>query len=277
MLEALPHVEAVLRHVTRRYCLSADQAEELASRVKLRLIEDDYRVLRLFEGRSQFRTYLTTVVMRLFLDERVREWGKWRPSNEATRLGPLAVALERLVARDRLSLDEAIETLCSREPSVSAAALRAFADRLPHRGARRHTDDSELAALPASGPPSDHLVVREHSRTSWKRARTALSRALEDLSPRDRLLIQLRYAQGCRVSDVAKIVSEDPKPLYRHYDQLLLRLKRELSLQGVSGEALAELFLDGVQDSGEVPMLRRMASASVSQDDDDARSTLAGV
>ena len=71
-LEALPCVEEVLRSVRRRHWLSPTEAEELASRVKLRLIEDDYRIFRMFEGRSQFRTYLTTVVMRLLLDERIR-------------------------------------------------------------------------------------------------------------------------------------------------------------------------------------------------------------
>ena len=254
-----------------------DQAEELGSQVKLRLIEDDYRVVRVFEGRSHFRTYLTTVIMRIFLDERVKAWGKWRPSREACRLGPTAVAFERLTTRDHLTADEAIETLCSRDPSVSAKTLRTLADRLPARAAaRRHTDEEALEAVPAGGPPSDHLVVLGQARVGWTSARAALSKILDDLSPRERLLIQLRYVQGCRVSDVARLVGEDPKPLYRHYDQLLVRLKRELSLHGVSREILDELFLDGVEDGGEVPALRRTASASVSHDDGDARSTMAG-
>ena len=273
-LEALPCVEEVLRSVRRRHWLSPTEAEELASRVKLRLIEDDYRILRMFEGRSQFRTYLTTVVMRLLLDERIREWGKWRPSSEARRLGPLAVALERLVTRDDRRLEEAIEILCSRDPSTTESALRAIAERLPARGpARRHVDSTELTTLPAPGPGSDHLVLDDDSRVRWESARAALADVLSSLPPRDRLLMKLRYVQGCRVSEIARIVREDQKPLYRHYEQLLGGLRRELARRGVSREILADMFVDAVPEGDPVG---RTGPVSVKHDDGDARPTLVG-
>ena len=53
----------------------------------LKLIEDDYRRLRRFEGRSSFATYLATVVQRLFLDFVIGKTGRWRPSVQARRLG----------------------------------------------------------------------------------------------------------------------------------------------------------------------------------------------
>ena len=37
-------------------------------------------VLRKFEVRSSLRTYLTVVVNRMYIDGRVKQWGKWRPS-----------------------------------------------------------------------------------------------------------------------------------------------------------------------------------------------------
>jgi hypothetical protein len=54
----------------------------------LKLIENDYRILRSFEGLASLGTYLTTVIARLFLDFQIHEWGRWRPSAAATRLGP---------------------------------------------------------------------------------------------------------------------------------------------------------------------------------------------
>ncbi len=51
------------------------------------------------------------VVQRLFLDHRNRQWGKWRPSAEAKRRGPLAILLERLVVRDGWTFEQAVETL----------------------------------------------------------------------------------------------------------------------------------------------------------------------
>jgi RNA polymerase sigma factor (sigma-70 family) len=273
-LEALPWVEDVLRVVSRRNWLSPAEAEEFASRVKLRLIEDDYRILRVFEGRSHFRTYVTTVVTRLLLDERVREWGKWRPSSEARRLGALAMSLERLITRDNRPLDEAIGVLCSCDPSLSESTLRRIADQLPVRvPARRRVDSAELAALPTPEPGSDHLVLSDEARVRWNAARAALSEVLGSLSARDRLLIKLRYVQGSRVSEIARIVHEEQKPLYRHYEHLLGALRRELALRGVSRQILAEMFVDELRDGQSVG---RTAPVSVKHDDDDTRPTLVG-
>src|SRR4029453_14108130 len=48
----------------------------------LRLVEDDYDVLRRFQARSSLPTYVTVVIQRLFLDYRNRLWGKWRPDHQ---------------------------------------------------------------------------------------------------------------------------------------------------------------------------------------------------
>src|SRR6202008_4136539 len=102
------------RTIARRHQLSADEADELGSSVRLKLVENDYEVLRKFEGRSQLRTYLTTVVKRHFLDDRNARWGKWRPSAQARRLGPVAVLLDQFLTRDRLPFEEAVQAIEAR-------------------------------------------------------------------------------------------------------------------------------------------------------------------
>ena len=79
VVDNLPLVDSVVRTIARRHGLSADQQDELGSSVKLKLVENDYEVLRKFEGRSSMRTYLTAVVQRHFLDSRTALWGRWRP------------------------------------------------------------------------------------------------------------------------------------------------------------------------------------------------------
>ena len=87
-LANLPVIDSVVRHVCRRHHLSAAEADDFGSEVRLHIIERNYEILRKFEGRSSLRTYLAVVVQRLFLDYRNRIWGKWRPSAEAQRRGP---------------------------------------------------------------------------------------------------------------------------------------------------------------------------------------------
>ncbi len=157
-LSQLALIDAVTAFIARRHHLSATDAEEFAAHVRLRILEDDYATLRKFEERSSLKTYLTTVIQRWFLDDRTARWGKWRPSAEAKRLGPLAILVERLMVRDGMTFDEActvletnhgvtvgraaiaaIENVC---PSASAAATSAkrrwptFRRRAPTRIAR---------------------------------------------------------------------------------------------------------------------------------------------
>src|SRR5262245_15391764 len=113
LLSAIPEIDRAVRVVARRYGLSAEDAEDLASDVRVRLIDDDYAALRRFDGRSSLRTYLVTIVHRLLLDDRRRRWGRWRPSAEALHGGPAAVRIEELLYRDGLGLEEAIETVRS--------------------------------------------------------------------------------------------------------------------------------------------------------------------
>jgi DNA-directed RNA polymerase specialized sigma24 family protein len=85
--------------VSSRHHLPGSEADDFGSHVKLKLIEHDYAILKKFEGRSNLRTYLTVVIHRLFLDYRIKAWGKWRPSAAAKRCGGVAILLERLTRR----------------------------------------------------------------------------------------------------------------------------------------------------------------------------------
>src|SRR5436190_23742802 len=108
-------VDRIVAFVCRRNHYRDDEAEDLAGHVRLKLIENDYAILRKFEGRSSFSTYLTTVIQRLSFQYRVQMWGKWRPSAEAQRIGEAGITLERLMTRDGLTFHEALETLTSRK------------------------------------------------------------------------------------------------------------------------------------------------------------------
>src|SRR5215510_1984357 len=85
-LASLPVIDDITGQVCRRHRLSAAEADDFRSEVRLHFIDRDYEVLRRFEQRSSLPTYVTVVIQRLFLDYRNRLWGKWRPSADAKRL-----------------------------------------------------------------------------------------------------------------------------------------------------------------------------------------------
>lgn len=249
-------IDDAIAAVCRRRRLPPDEADEFASDARLHFIKDDYAVLRAFQGRSSIRTYLIAVLSHLFLDWRNARWGKWRPSAEAKRLGPLAVRLETMIVRDRLSFDEAHETLRTNHGvAFSRAELEALAVRFPQRTRRSFAVDDELeshaADVRAADPSSG--VMREAAEASAARARAALAESMMELETQDRLILEMRFTDGRRVQDIARVLSLDPKPLYRRLERVLADLRRGLERRGVSGaEAIDAIEHEGFMSDDEL-------------------------
>jgi RNA polymerase sigma factor (sigma-70 family) len=252
-LDALPVIADVIRDLGRRYHLSRDEQEDFAGAVHQRLIEQDYAVLRRFEGRSSLATFLRTVITRQWLDHRTREWGRWRPSADAVRLGPTAVALERLLERQRLPLEQAVEALCTRDPALGDHMLRELAARLPHRvTGRRHVDDTGLQHSPAPDRTPEQLLEDARAASTQATMVRALRALLATLSPREQLLLRLRYEHGATVANIARVLNEEQKPLYRQLDRLLARLRQDLEARGVSAADVRDIAALSLDDEDPV-------------------------
>lgn len=246
LLEHLDTIEQVIAFIARRHRLSPEEGEELGGEVRLRLLENDCEVLRAFEHRSSLRTFLTTVVERMFLDGRIARWGKWRPSSKARRLGTTAALLERMLSRDGLGLDEAIETLRTNHlVPESESDLRALASMLPVREPRRVIGDDVPDDLPGeSAPDVERLAMLAERTSSFDRARTALAAALAALPHQDRLLVQLHYEAGMRIADIARFLRVEQKPLYRRLERLLVDLRKDLAARGVNADDVRDWLGD---------------------------------
>jgi hypothetical protein len=121
-------------------------------------------------------------------------WGKWRPLASTRRLGLLAVALERLIVRDRLSYHEACDTLrvnCGLR--ASAAELDALVMRLLLRPKRQTVDESHLAGVFGAHLDPEAEVIASEGR---RRTMEALELALACLWPSDRQILEMNSSAG---------------------------------------------------------------------------------
>lgn len=233
-VSSIPDIARVTRFIARRHRLSQAEAEDFSGEVNLAIIRGNYAVLAAFQGRSSLRTYLTTVIQRMFLDYRRRLWGKWRPSAEAKRRGPLALRLEMLLYRDGLSFDEAVETLRANFACAeSREALTELAHLIPRRTDRRAIIEGadDIATAPAdavAGPEAQF----EGAHTS-ARAQCVISGVMERLPAHDRIVLRLRFEDDISVADIARRLSLDQKKLYRHIEELLAAFRKSLSEQGL--------------------------------------------
>ncbi len=235
-------VESVIRYVCQRQKLSGSEAEEFDSEVKVRLVEGDYEVFRKFQHRSSLRTYLTIVIQRIYLDYRNHLWGKWRPSAEAQRLGPVAVRLETLMARDGFGFDQACEYLRTNEHvAATDSDLYGIFVRLPIRTRRAMVGEEEIEAVADSGNRVDDSLLHNERCADARRILDALTVAIQSLTDQDRVILRLRFQDGLAVVEIARALHLDQKPLYRRFDTLLGQLRAVLEAAGVGPAEASEL------------------------------------
>lgn len=229
-------IERAVAFAVRRHSLDPNDAEDFAATVKLKLVENDYAILRAWEQRSRFSTYISVVVQRMALDFRTHAWGKWHSSAEARRLGALAVDLERHLLRDGRTFDETLSILSCRYENVTRESLQALAARLPQRAPRRREVTIEAAELTAVRHPSDveEALLAGDRRRQSKRISGAMAAIVERLPEDERLVLQLRFEGGMTVAQIARTLGRDQRLLYRQLENRMRDIKRELVREGIT-------------------------------------------
>jgi RNA polymerase sigma factor (sigma-70 family) len=229
--EQLTLLGQIVRDVARLGRLTPQDQDDFFQSVQLKMLERNYDTFHRFRGQSSLRSYLTVVVKRLLLDWRNATQGKWRPSAAAVRIGPTAIALERLIHRDGHRTSEAIELLKSQGCPDSPGLLMAVVERLPARPRRRVIFDDDLMDSVAVGFEDPIAATDRRQRES--RVRRALRSALRQLSPEDFSLIRLRYREGYTIRRAAERLRVKPAVLYRRMERSLRSLRRSLAAAGV--------------------------------------------
>jgi len=250
-LRHLTTIETIVAYIGRSNHLDCLETEELGAQVKLELIEGNYAIIRKFEGRSSFATYLTTVIQRMFYQHRVKLWGKWRPSAEARRLGDKAMALERLMSRDGMSFHEALEMMTTgcHANCCTAAELEAIYARLPARQPRPVLVSGDVLPETASLDDDTDGRALEHERAKIARAvARVLDQCIAESEPEDQIILRMRFWGARRVPDIARALGLDQRKVYKRIERLLLKMRSALQAGGVSRSDIDEILARNDQE-----------------------------
>jgi RNA polymerase sigma factor (sigma-70 family) len=237
-LENLPVIQEIIAHSARRF--SPQDGEDFSQTVMIRLIEDDYRILREFKGRSSLRTYLAIAIKRMLLDYQNHLWGKWHASAEAKRLGPTAMWLERLRYRDKLSFEETCRVILGEDPEVSRANLEIFEAKIKDRIPRHMVGEEHLES--EADPklrPDERLEAKELAVLGRRILRTLFA-CISLLGAEERTLLWLKLELS--VAEIARLQRVDQKPLYRRLVKIYWKLERELARRGVRRQEIEEIL-----------------------------------
>lgn len=236
----MPIIDRAIAYVCNKYGVPESDVEDFASSVKLKLLENGYEILRKYKG-GGFATFIGSTVRHLYLDQRIREWGKWRPSAEAQRLGRAAVELETLLFRDTRPLEQVVPIVAAHH-QMATEEVRAMAGRLhPHYPRPRPVSlddaDDDTRPLEVADP---HTFDPDYNDIAHQ-AGEIIRRFLEALSEQERAVLRLRFFAGRSVIEIATSMKLDKNALYRQINRRWDEVRALLSDSGISGVDLDEL------------------------------------
>jgi DNA-directed RNA polymerase specialized sigma24 family protein len=235
ILQQRPHITQVVRDLARRHHLAPAEIEEFAATAMQSLERNEFELLRAFDGRSTWETYLTLVVTREFFLFQAELWGQWRPTAAARRLGPAAILLEELVIHDHLPVSEAIELM----RTVHRVDLPRY--RISEMAVQLRLDQG---AAVLGGPPAA-LRNEAHSHAHLQQA---VKDALTRLSPDDRLIVELRFRDGQPLKRIARMMRIEMRPLQRRLEHVQSAMATSLLADGISPEHVNALLQNGDSD-----------------------------
>jgi RNA polymerase sigma factor (sigma-70 family) len=235
----------LLLEVVRLFERDEDAAGNCYLFVCERLCRDKFRCLRRFrvEGPASFQTWLRAVVRNLCLDWHRQEFGRHRVFESVGRLSALDQEIFQAIFVECLPVEEAYLKIGPGVPGLTVGLLREGIGRVEqaltsrqrwllsvrraraaHNLAGRTPDDEELLQQ----MPSEAL--NPESWAALQEARTALLAALARLSPRERLVVRLRFERDLTLEEIAKLLRlENAQSADRRIREVLEKLREQMT------------------------------------------------
>lgn len=230
-------IEDVIKIICRRHNLDIDAEEDFASHVKLQLIENDYDKIKKFQGRSHFRTYLITVISRLFIDYIIKNEKKWRPSEKAKELGDIAITLEKMLFYHNMSFEDAFETITNNHGiSITREDAHSIAAQLKQRtpALTKNVGDKLLSAIPHHETLPDEELVRKEAYEIKKKLVAIIDGIKLSLSADDCIILKMMFEDGFNLSAIGRALNISRSQIERRVKWILKTFKEGILSKGLS-------------------------------------------
>ena len=240
----LSFIDRITAGVCSRARIFGPDAEDFASDVRLALIDNDFAVLREFEGRASLHAFLAVVIERLMFDQRSRTFGRWTPSAQARRLGDAAMLLEKLLLRDRRSIEEALPFLTAAHPELTRPQIDQLIDALPGRTPRPRPVllDAVVEETVPSADNADERALAHEADGLAARTSVVVRGVMETFSAEDRLIIRFRFGSSMTIADISRMTRLPQRPLYRRIESLLAAIRCALDDAGIDSLSVTGLI-----------------------------------
>jgi RNA polymerase sigma factor for flagellar operon FliA len=240
----LRDIQTVITFVCRRNGLREADAEDFSSEVLLRIIENDYAILRKFESRCAFKNYLVVVVQRLLLDRRNRDFGKWHASAEAKRFGAAGVLAEKLLRRERKTVDETADALARSGMPLTKPQIEELCAQLPERKSRPREVNLAEGDETSAGATAEPDLTRGDRTRFARRLSDAVRKSMSRFSAEDQAIIRMHFDADMTVAEIARALNVSQKPIYRRLQRRLDDIRKSLKVAGIDAPTALEVVSD---------------------------------
>ena len=154
------------------------------------------------------------------------------------------MVLERLLRRDRRTVEEAIPLVRSIDPLLTRSDVETLARKIPERHERPRAIDvedvSETAFVATNGADA-RALGNERNRLSNETSgiiRATLGRMTEE----DRAILRFHYGASMTLADIARVLRLPQRPLYRRVERLHGILRIALQSAGIDESTIGDLI-----------------------------------
>jgi RNA polymerase sigma factor (sigma-70 family) len=209
-----------------------------------KLCQNRFRRLLHFnpEGRARFSTWLRVVVRNLCLDWHRKEFGRQQIFQTIARLTPLDQEIFRNVYHKNLTKEDCYFRLLRRYPGLTPNLIDDGLDRI-----RQALTPRQLWLLQARRPRIEPLEIGTgdeqnvssrqiadpspdpETLAAAREKQAALGQALGRLKASERLLLKLRFDQGLKLQEIARLMAlNDAQTADRRIRDVLEKLRKQL-------------------------------------------------
>ena len=264
--KTLDHWQLINTLAARRFS-NTGLAEEAALYVMEGLAANDFKRVQTYEGRSQFKTFLSSLSWRLLEDFSRKRFGRVRTPTWIKKLGSIWPLLYRLLCLERFTLNETVEIVHSRRPQEKKEQLESTASdllsKIPDCGKASYVEvlyDDELAAdnrfTPSSQLENDEkelffqalfgslLNQETQNEATSQNIKQNLTRIINHdfaLKPEEKLLLTLCFKENMPVAKAGRMLDLNRFQAHGRLKRIMARIRTQLKELGIDSEILAHM------------------------------------
>lgn len=202
-------IYSTINFFCRNKQIIGEDKKDFSSQILIKVIDNDYKVLRSYNKKSKLTTYLLTVISNYYIDLKRKEIKRWRPSKKSKNKGPIAVKLDELINKKNYTLEEAHDTLTiNHNYNVTLDELSKIASEFKNSTRQiRKVSDTHLTTLTDNNPHTEEAIIKTEDQKTVNDMIRVSVKIRENLPGEAKLILKMRFFDDYSISQIGRMLN----------------------------------------------------------------------